>query len=140
MDAKGFGIESGEFGDELRKGKLSRRQAIKMLASVGVGVAVMPLLPTGVSAVTIELGTLPFLAMLDVFDQIRISPSSPSGLDVTATPGIITDTAFPEVSARPRSAVLVGMIVLAMLIGAGVKKSWQFCGTKRPSRLILILI
>lgn len=50
MDAKGSGIESSEFGDELRKGKLSRRRAIKMLASIGVGVAVMPLLPTGVSA------------------------------------------------------------------------------------------
>lgn len=57
--------------------------------------------PAGVQTATVVLGTSPSLTILDGFDPSRLAPGDASGLDVSATSGLVVDAAYASVSAAP---------------------------------------
>ena len=58
-------------------------------------------MPRDVSGVTIVLGSGPILKSGGTFDPALLGAGSPSGLDVTATPGLVVEALYPSVSAAP---------------------------------------
>ena len=59
--------------------------------------------PTNVSSVTIVPGAGVVLTLLGSFDAATTNPGSPSGLDVTSSPGVIVHAAYPSVGATPKA-------------------------------------
>ena len=75
-------------------------------------------MPTDVAAVTIVLGTAPVLEPGGTFSPTVLTAGSPSGIDITSTPGLAVDAAFPSVSALPRNppgADLSGAVTAVVL-------------------------
>ena len=60
-------------------------------------------MPSDVISVTVVLGTGPVLSVAGAFDPLDGSAGAPSGLDVTAIPGLVVDANEPMVDASPRT-------------------------------------
>ena len=84
--------------------------------------------PTDVRTVTVVLGNGPALTPPGVFDPLDAASGRPSGMDVTATSGVVVDALHPVVSAAPYEPAGVDVPDQTIWVSVGDDQNWAEYG------------
>ena len=84
--------------------------------------------PADTDTVTVILGAGAVLQPRGIFDPVNLSPDDPSGMDVSAAPGVIVDAAFPSIPVLPLAPAGIDVGLAGMIPGSPGSALWSSVG------------